>query len=50
VTKGWHAPGRNTGELTLGELQATGLRDRWYPVLPARLLKPGEMRKVTRLG
>ncbi|MBO9520642.1 MAG: Rieske 2Fe-2S domain-containing protein [Nocardioidaceae bacterium] len=50
TVQGWYAPGRNTGELTVEELRATGLRDRWYPVLPSRLVRPGEMRKVTRLG
>ncbi|WP_067465945.1 Rieske 2Fe-2S domain-containing protein [Actinomadura macra] len=43
-------PGRNVGPLTYDELRATGLRDRWYPVLPSRMVGDGEMRKVTRLG
>lgn len=45
-----NSPGKNTGELTYDELRKTGLRDRWYPVLPSRLVKAGEMQKVTRLG
>lgn len=45
-----NAPGKNTGALTYEELQATGLRDRWYPIIPSRLVGAGEMRKVTRLG
>jgi len=31
------------------ELAATGLRDRWYPIYPSRLIKAGQMVKVTRL-
>ena len=45
-----NSPGKNTGELTYDELRKTGLRDRWYPVLPSRLVKSGQMQKVTRLG
>lgn len=45
-----NSPGRNSGELTFDELMATGLRDRWYAVLPSRMVRPGEMKKVTRLG
>lgn len=45
-----NSPGRNVTTLTYDELRATGLRDRWYPVLPSRMVKAGEMRKVTRLG
>ncbi|ANZ23317.1 MULTISPECIES: Rieske 2Fe-2S domain-containing protein [Rhodococcus] len=32
------------------EIAATGLRDRWYPILPSRMVEPGAMVKVTRLG
>ncbi len=32
------------------EIAATGLRDRWYPILPSRMVEPGAMIKVTRLG
>lgn len=35
--------------LDADELAATGLRDRWYPILPSRMVQPGEMVKVTRL-
>lgn len=35
--------------LDAAELAATGLRDRWYPILPSRMIKTGEMMKVTRL-
>ncbi|WP_310961328.1 Rieske 2Fe-2S domain-containing protein [Nocardioides terrisoli] len=45
-----NSPGRNTGALDVAELMGTGLRDRWYPVLPSHLVKPGAMKKVTRLG
>ncbi|WP_409331172.1 Rieske 2Fe-2S domain-containing protein [Trujillonella humicola] len=36
--------------LSAEELAATGLRDRWYPILPSRFIGAGEMKKVTRLG
>lgn len=35
--------------LDADDLAATGLRDRWYPILPSHMVKPGEMVKVTRL-
>lgn len=35
--------------LDADELAATGLRDRWYPILPSHMVQPGEMVKVTRL-
>lgn len=31
------------------DLAATGLRDRWYPILPSHMVRPGQMQKVTRL-
>src|SRR3712207_427159 len=32
------------------ESAATGLRDRWYPILPSRFVAAGEMVEVQRLG
>lgn len=37
-------------QLGVEEIAATGLRDRWYPILPARFIAAGEMVKVKRLG
>jgi phenylpropionate dioxygenase-like ring-hydroxylating dioxygenase large terminal subunit len=36
--------------LSAEEIAATGLRDRWYPILPSRFVAAGEMVKVRRLG
>lgn len=36
--------------LDADELLTYGLRDRWYPIYPSRLVQPGDMVKVTRLG
>jgi phenylpropionate dioxygenase-like ring-hydroxylating dioxygenase large terminal subunit len=36
--------------LSAEEIAATGLRDRWYPILPSHMVGPGQMKKVTRLG
>ncbi|KQY50902.1 MULTISPECIES: Rieske 2Fe-2S domain-containing protein [unclassified Nocardioides] len=47
------APRRAVGvrrPLDAGDLAATGLRDRWYPIYPSHMVKPGAMVKVTRLG
>ena len=35
--------------LDADEIAATGLRDRWYPILPSHMIKPGEMVPVRRL-
>ncbi|OUC77562.1 Rieske 2Fe-2S domain-containing protein [Gordonia lacunae] len=35
--------------LDADEIAATGLRDRWYPILPSRMLEPGAMVPVRRL-
>ncbi|MFI6314491.1 Rieske 2Fe-2S domain-containing protein [Nocardia fusca] len=37
-------------EMTAADIAAAGLRDRWYPILPSRMVKPGESKKVTRLS
>ncbi|MDO2934621.1 Rieske 2Fe-2S domain-containing protein [Paeniglutamicibacter sulfureus] len=37
-------------ELDAGELAATGLRDRWYPIYPSRFVGVGDMVKVKRLN
>ncbi|TWP34688.1 Rieske 2Fe-2S domain-containing protein [Leekyejoonella antrihumi] len=50
TTERVNSAGKNTGPLDLDELTATGLRDRWYPVLPSKLVPRGDMKKVTRLG
>jgi phenylpropionate dioxygenase-like ring-hydroxylating dioxygenase large terminal subunit len=36
--------------LSAEEIAATGLRDRWYPILPSRFVGAGEMVAVRRLG
>ncbi|OYN94032.1 Rieske 2Fe-2S domain-containing protein [Enemella evansiae] len=36
--------------LTAEEISANGLRNRWYPILPSRMVAAGSMTKVTRLG
>lgn len=36
--------------LTTEEISATGLRNRWYPIVPSSFVPRGEMRRVTRLG
>lgn len=50
LTEMTYSHGKNSGPLTLDELMATGLRDRWYPIIPSRLVANGSMKKVTRLG
>ncbi|MEV0104760.1 Rieske 2Fe-2S domain-containing protein [Nocardia sp. NPDC050799] len=37
-------------EMTAADIAAAGLRDRWYPILPSRMVRPGESKKVTRLS
>lgn len=37
-------------QLSAEDLAATGLRDRWYPILPSRFVGAGEMVPVKRLG
>ncbi|MGC5164696.1 Rieske 2Fe-2S domain-containing protein [Rhodococcus sp. 105337] len=38
------------GEMTADDLAKYGLRDRWYPILPSRMVGSGEMKKVKRLN
>ncbi|MGV9711532.1 Rieske 2Fe-2S domain-containing protein [Gordonia sp. NPDC003424] len=35
--------------LVADEIAATGIRDRWYPILPSRMVEPGAMVPVRRL-
>jgi phenylpropionate dioxygenase-like ring-hydroxylating dioxygenase large terminal subunit len=39
----------STDDLTR-EILADGVKERWYPVLPSRLLEPGEVKEVRRFG